>query len=199
MKEKKNAPVFPKVKLALAIIAAGIGLAFVVQAVLNCGIPFGNTVSKAANPDQASTSSAGTSQDDAHHSIVQEVTQSFFDAESSWVDSYLKPYRSAPSASFEDEIINLDGFGEVYVDEFQTVVGLMSSSSREVSFSLVEQQLLEKGWIKIESGISQASSFVKDRGNHTWCFVETFGTTSGSLVVIQVAQNDNQIDRGLYE
>lgn len=102
-------------------------------------------------------------------------------------DAPFEDMRRKLSAGFEDEVLDLTEYSDVYVSERGGVMGFMASSGAEELFNTCSKELCDKGWTRVESGRKTTASFIKSTGNFNWIFLDCIAEGYETLAVIQVS------------
>ena len=88
-----------------------------------------------------------------------------------------------------------DGFEEVglsfasdasLVSDGEHLIGAVISGDSEAVFDELSADLIEAGWIAIESGVDGVGSFVREQGSYTWLALACYEVGETTGVVISV-------------
>lgn len=86
---------------------------------------------------------------------------------------------------FTAEVIGRDGFEEAFFTVNGSVVGFIGSGTAADTFSRISDELIGKGWVRIESGQAVMGTFVKVDGMYTWVMVSCTEAADKVGTVIQ--------------
>lgn len=102
------------------------------------------------------------------------------------------PGRARAPDGFEDEVLSLHGKEDTRVDERARVVGFTMAGVSEEMFQAVSCELEALGWIRVESGLPNCGTFVKEEGSYRWLFVSCVQAGESTSVVVQYATTENE-------
>lgn len=88
---------------------------------------------------------------------------------------------------FAEELFSPDGALESSVSEDGRVVGLVLSGTAAQRAPNVSEELVERGWVGVPSGVDGCATFVKEGGLCRWAMVSCIDVPGGVSVVVQVA------------
>lgn len=88
---------------------------------------------------------------------------------------------------FVEEIFPLDIFYEVQVSLGGGVGGFLSHDSAEEVVQFCEDELLGRGWTKVESGRTTCASFVKNQGIYTWLLIQGTEISGDTSLIVSYA------------
>ena len=88
--------------------------------------------------------------------------------------------------SFQEEVLSTAGREDLRCDASAGIVGFSEEGSAEEVFAQLSEELAEKGWTGVESGLDAAGTFVKGDGDHRWLYLSCVQVGDSTSVVAQV-------------
>lgn len=98
--------------------------------------------------------------------------------------SVLGDESNEPPDSFDSELVDLSG-KEAWASAEGNVLGFWYPAAPAKAMEGVSEELVGKGWTKVDSGAACIASFVKDQGVYRWCYVICQG--EGELSFVSIA------------
>lgn len=98
----------------------------------------------------------------------------------------LSTYESELPVEFKRELFSIEGSGPVYSDERGTVFAFVAEGRAGERFELLCEQMEAGGWRRVESGVENCASFVKEGGAYRWAMVSCYDISGKTTVVAQV-------------
>lgn len=91
---------------------------------------------------------------------------------------------SALPQGFVSEAFGSEGFSAVMVSANGGVLGFVSPASATATFEKVKDQLKDKGWSCVATGLANQASFIKEEGSYRWMFASCVDVDGGSTLVV---------------
>lgn len=87
-------------------------------------------------------------------------------------------------AGFVEECFDPGDLGDAHCFQKERVVGLLSEDTADGLFASCSKRLVAHAWTKVDAGVENCASFLKEEGEYRWMFVQTFDTGGSSLAVM---------------
>ncbi len=87
---------------------------------------------------------------------------------------------------FEEELFSPSGAQEALMDTSSSVMGFSLLQDASEVWALICDDMAERGWICVESGMENSASFIREEGWPAWVMVTCVQVGDACSVVVQV-------------
>lgn len=102
------------------------------------------------------------------------------------VESKTSAFAADVPSWFETELFSVDA-AECFAGADETVWGFIVGGGSAACFADVCSQMEERGWSRVESGLEDCVSFVREEGEARWALVSCSSAGGSTTIVVQLA------------
>jgi hypothetical protein len=104
-------------------------------------------------------------------------------------DSTTESWEASPPEWFLQELFSLDGYTDFMVFDEGAIVGFSATEASEQVFTILKDEMTNKGWSFSDGGVAACGTFTKQKGKCRWAWVSCSDISGSTSVVVQCVCN----------